>query len=164
MKKQAEMLKDVSGNILDIDALQDINISAKEEERWNLRSNIGLLTKERDDIVIPYPSVGPYDTANTYEEIEDLQYKKGRNKYYWDKINEINRYLTCGSLYSGHLSCNNGKEYYFIDGFLQSRELKNSSILASVNDAKYNEAFKKWKFPKRGGRNFFLEEYRYSQQ
>lgn len=58
MKKRSEELVDVSSNILDIDALQSINVNAKEEEVANFAANIKSLTKERDDIVLPYPDVG----------------------------------------------------------------------------------------------------------
>lgn len=150
MKKRSEELVDVSSNILDIDALQSINVNAKEEEVANFAANIKSLTKERDDIVLPYPDVGLYDTGSDYDEIEELQYKKRCNEYYWDKIDEIDRYLDTESLYSGHLSCTNGGEYYFVDGYLSSRLLKNNNVLVSVNDEKYNEKFKKWKFPKKG--------------
>lgn len=150
MEKRAEELIDVSSNILDIDALQSINVNAKEEETENFADNIESLTKERNDIVLPYPDVGLYDTGSDYDEIVDLQYKKRRNKLYWDKIAEIKKYLDVDSLYSGHLSLVNGAEYYFVDAFLSSRWLKNNNVLVSVNDAAYDEIFKLWKFPKKG--------------
>lgn len=149
ISKQAEEFIDVSSKILDIEALQNISGNAKEEEIYNLKDNIESLTNERDNLVIPYPDVGLYDIGSDYDEIADLQSKKRSNKYYWDKIDEINSYLDTESLYSGHLSLTNGSEFYFVDGYLSSRLLKNNNVLISVNDAAYNEIFKKWKFPKK---------------
>lgn len=152
MASQHENIIDVSSNVLDVVALKSISINAKEEESSNLEENINALKNEKDHICIPYPEVGPYDTGRDYDDIEDLQYKKRCNRSSWDKIKEINRYLDADALYNGHLSCLNGKEYYFVDSFLSSKLLQNGNVLVSVNDAAYNEIFKKWKYPKKGDR------------
>ena len=145
-----EVISDVSSGVLDVDALKGISENARDEEISNLKANIESLTNEKNAIKIPYPDVGLYDTGSDYDEIADLQYKKTSNKYYWDKIDELDKYLDSDSLYSGHLSCTNGGEYFFVDAFLSSKLLKNDNVFVSVNDAAYNEIFKKWKFPKKG--------------
>lgn len=141
---------DVSSDILDIDALKGMGGNARDEEIANLKANVDSLTNEKKSIRIPYPDVGLYDTGSDYDEIADLQSKKMSNKYWWDRINELDKYLDSDSLYSGHLSCSNGCEYFFVDAFLSSKLLKNNNVFVSVNDAAYNEIFKKWKFPKKG--------------
>lgn len=156
MATQQEDIFDVSSDILDVDALKNISVNAKEEEILNLKSNLKALSDEKADIKLPYPDVGPFDTGSDYDEMVNLQYQKRCNQPLWDKIEEVNRYLDVDSLYNGHLSCINGREYYFVDSFLSSKLLKNDNILISVNDATYNEIFKKWKFPKKG------EEIRFS--
>lgn len=145
-----EVISDVSSGILDIDALKGISETARDEEIANLKANVDSLTNEKNSIRIPYPDVGLYDTGSDYDEIADLQSKKMSNKYWWDRIDELDKYLDSDSLYSGHLSCLNGGEYFFVDAFLSSKLLKNNNIFVSVNDAAYNEIFKKWKFPKKG--------------
>lgn len=145
-----EIVSDVSSNVLDITVLNELSNTAYDEEVYNLKSNITSLTNEKNAIRVPYPDVGLYDTGSDYDEIADLQYKKRTNKYYWDKIDELDKYLNSDSLYKGHLSCFNGGEYFFLDAFLPSKLLNNNSIFVSVNDAAYNEIFKKWKFPKKG--------------
>lgn len=145
-----EVISDVSSGILDIDALKGISETARDEEIANLKANVDSLTNEKNSIRIPYPDVGLYDTGSDYDEIEDLQSKKMSNKYWWDRIDELDKYLDSDSLYSGHLSCLNGGEYFFVDAFLSSKLLKNNNVFVSVNDAAYNEIFKKWKFPKKG--------------
>lgn len=150
MASQQENIFDVSSDVLDVDALKSISVNAKEEESFNLEANINALSNEKEHIRIPYPEVGPYDTGSDYDEIEALQYKKRCNQYSWNKIKDIKGYLDADALYNGHLSCLNGKEYYFVDAFLSSKFLTNGNVLVSVNDAAYNEIFKKWKFPKKG--------------
>lgn len=150
MASQQENITDVSSKVLDVDSLKSISVNAKEEESFNLEANINALSNEKEHIRIPYPEVGPYDTGSDYDEIEALQYKKRCNRPSWNKIKDINRYLDADALYNGHLSCLNGKEYYFVDSFLSSKFLTNGNVLVSVNDAAYNEIFKKWKYPKNG--------------
>ena len=152
MALQQENIFDVSSDVLDVDALKSISVNAKEEESSNLEANINALSNEKEHICLPYPDVGPFDTGSDYDEIADLQYKKRCNQPSWNKIKEIDRYLDADALYNGHLSCLNGKEYYFVDSFLSSKLLQNDNVLVSVNDAAYNEIFKKWKFPKKGDR------------
>lgn len=152
MASQQENIFDVSSDVLDVDALKSISVNAKEEESSNLEANINALSNEKEHICLPYPDVGPFDTGSDYDEIADLQYKKRCNQPSWNKIKEIDRYLDVDALYNGHLSCFNGKEYYFVDSFLSSKLLQNDNVLVSVNDAAYNEIFKKWKFPKKGDR------------
>lgn len=150
MASHQENITDVSSKVLDVDSLKSISVNAKEEESFNLEANINALSNEKEHIRIPYPEVGPYDTGSDYDEIEALQYKKRCNRPSWNKIEEINRYLDADALYNGHLSCLNGEEYYFVDSFLSSKLLQNGNVLVSVNDAAYNEIFKKWKYPKNG--------------
>lgn len=149
LKKQ-EVISDVSSDILDIDEIKGISENARDDEVYNLKANIESLTNEKDSIQIPYPEVELYTTGGGYDEIAVLQYKKEQNKPYWDKRNKIDKYLDSDSLYGGHLSCSNGREYFFVDSNLSSKILKNNNYFVSVNDAAYNEIFKKWKFPKKG--------------
>lgn len=149
LKKQ-EVISDVSSGILDIDEIKGISENARDDEVYNLKANIESLTNEKDSIQIPYPEVELYTIGGGYDEIAVLQYKKEQNKPYWDKRNEIDKYLDSDSLYGGHLSCSNGREYFFVDSNLSSKILKNNNHFVSVNDAAYNEIFKKWKFPKKG--------------
>ena len=149
LKKQ-EFISDVSSDILDIDEIKGISENARDDEVHNLKVNIESLTNEKDSIQIPYPEVELYTTGGGYDEIAVLQYKKEQNKPYWDKRNKIDKYLDSDSLYGGHLSCSNGREYFFVDSNLSSKILKNNNHFVSVNDAAYNEIFKKWKFPKKG--------------
>ena len=80
-----------------------------------MERNYALLEQERKEISIPFPEVHPYDTGIDYEDISDIQYKKGQNQPAWDRIAVVDRYLTASKLFVGHCLMQGGANYYIID-------------------------------------------------
>ena len=155
-ENQDENILDVSGDILDEQALNNVASNAFDEEVDNLEKNIEILEDELQYLRnhLPYPSVGKYDTATDYDEIDDLQAKKRANENYWIRIEETDKYVNADSLYKGHVNSLN-RDYYFLDSYLPSKKLTENSVLVAVDDRSYKEIFNKWKYPKKNdGVNF----------
>ena len=151
-----ETISDLSGDLLDVQSLNNIASNAFDEEVDNLEKNQEILDNELNYLktYLPYPSVGKYDTATDYDEIANLQSQKRANENHWIRIEETDKYVNADSLYKGHVNSLN-RDYYFLDSYLPSKKLTDNSVLVAVDDSSYKEIFNKWKFPKKNdGVNF----------
>ena len=87
--------------------------------------------------------------AHKCNEIEKLQYKKSENSRYWEIIEETQTYFDSGCLYEGHL-CYNNRNYFLMENGLKTKRLKGvNAMLVSMDDAKFQSIFRKWKFPRK---------------
>ena len=109
-------MSDNTLNMLSLEKeLTSIEEDALADERESVERNYALLEQERKEISIPFPEVHPYDTGIDYEDISDIQYKKGQNQPAWDRIAVVDRYLTASKLFVGHCLMQGGANYYIID-------------------------------------------------
>ena len=117
------------------------SITAVEDEQLNANSIYSSLEGEKASLYykIPFPEVQEYDTGIDYDDISDIQYKKGKNKEIWKKIKALDVYCSDGNLFCGHLNVGN-TNFYFIEGEKKSRNLQNSEsdLLINVDDRDYN--------------------------
>ena len=123
------------------------------EEKENAISNYGFLKAEiaKQEKSLPYPSTKPYDTGIDYDDIADLQYQKGRNQPYWDKIAHLQKYSDKDRLYVGHIHMSNGCDYYITDSDLDPQALYGNSTLIYVDDIKYAKIIRGWRYPDENG-------------
>lgn len=129
----------------------DFEKAAFDEEVVNAENIYRNLGEEIDNAVrnIPYPEVGRYEVGTDYYEIEKLQYKKSENSRYWEIIEETQTYFDSGCLYEGHL-CYNNRNYFLMENGLKTRSLNAvDAMLISMDDAKFQSIFRKWKFPRK---------------
>lgn len=145
-----------------------VETGAFDEEKINAKKNYAILKKELDEInaAIPYPETTMYSTvAGDYSAIDDLNYEKSKNKPYWDKRDMVSVYYNNKSLYIGHVSFNNGVEYYLLENSCKSHEFSNKNgkvFFINVNDSKYRDIIRGWRFPQKNNaitfsRNIELE-------
>lgn len=129
----------------------DFEKAAFDDEVVNAENIYRNLDEEINNAVhkIPYPEVGKYEVGTDYYEIEKLQYKKSENSRYWEIIEETQTYFDSGCLYEGHL-CYNNRNYFLMENGLKTKRLKGvNAMLVSMDDAKFQSIFRKWKFPRK---------------
>lgn len=111
--------------------------NALEEERSSVRHIFSLLEREIDDVWIPFPEVGRYDTGVDYNDISALQHMKGRNRKAWERIDAIQEYLNCSmktGIFTGHCVLESGLDYYVMEHpSLPSKTLERNENIRLIN-------------------------------
>lgn len=123
------------------------------EEQDNVKNNYDAINNKILSLKaeMPYPEIMEYETAWDLNEAIELQYKKRRNREYWDKIAILKKYYEDGSLYCGHFKCDEKDVYIMESKSLQSDffEYKNGQEFHLINadDKKYINELNRWKYP-----------------
>lgn len=128
--------------------LAAVETNALEDERWHARQNYANLQKEYDDIVVPYPEVGPFDVA-PLGDVHDLMEKKYWNEKAWAQQKALQPYINNPRLYCGHLQTAAGNHYFFTEKE-PSRPFQfpgNTVRLINTEDKDYNGIVSCWHFP-----------------
>lgn len=130
--------------------LEDDVALVEEQQKANENYNKLYNTLQEYKAAIPYPDVKLSDREYDYDLREDLEYKKRRNGKIWDKIDVLKPYYDEGSLYVGHLVCNE-KEYFFMDApHLATRMGEPDILLINTDDKHYTTLINKWRYPAKG--------------
>ena len=144
-------MSDNTLNMLSLEKeLTSIEEDALADERESVERNYALLEQERKEISIPFPEVHPYDTGIDYEDISDIQYKKGQNQPAWDRIAVVDRYLTASKLFVGHCLMQGGANYYIIDhpSLASKNQIHNQPIhMINADDKDYASIIRMWRYP-----------------
>lgn len=138
-----------------IDLAEEISIaesSVLNEEQGYLDATLGIISEEISLIKndIPYPDVEKYSVGMDYDDIADIQWKKGKNKPYWDRLDVVLPYDKEDPLYIGHLQIR-GTEYtdfYIMRGNLETKPIGNNALLLGYFDKRYQDIRRLWNFPK----------------
>jgi len=151
-----ELIEDSREELTDFDE----ELEALERNKKHFREK-----KQYNETQKPYPDVHPYDTAD-YDEIEDLQRKKSRNREYEERATVWDQFIRSDNPYVGRIdwSTSNGDfyiienerfynfndgeiiTYYIYKGYLET-PVDNDPKLRFINakDQKYHGIVKAWR-------------------
>lgn len=101
-------------------------------------------------IQIPYRDITEYTVGRDYDDMERIQYQNSCNELYRNKIKQIEKYCSNGSLYKGHLNLN-GTDYYFMENISADTKIvktyRDEAWLINVDDRKYSNYVRWWRYP-----------------
>lgn len=124
---------------------------AKAQEQENADNNFQILDNEYKfaTVNLPYPDVKPYDVGVDYDDISSIQYKKGQNRIWYERQDEINRYRQNSRLYQGHVNTDTGSYFIMDSPTLKSRTLDfdNHIYLINADDKSYANIIRGWRYP-----------------
>lgn len=129
-----------------------VESDAVVEEQYNADRNYHALDNELEEVIaeIPFPETEKYSVSPYYDDIERLNYEKGQNAPYWHEKQNLEKYCSNGTLYTGHLRVN-GTDYYFMDKHLVDTKklvLDGEEVfLVNVDDRKYQDKVIWWRYP-----------------
>lgn len=124
---------------------------AKIEEQGNVDNNYAIIKAKIDSLILPYPEVTITTTGVDYDDRDDVQYKKSRNKPIWEEKGKLGEYYDNGRLFCGHVRI--GTEEYFLTdkNSLDSKvfEYRGKRFrLIHVEDKNYTpNIVKQWRYP-----------------
>lgn len=101
-------------------------------------------------IQMPYRDITEYTVGRDYDDMERIQYQNSCNELYRNKIKQIEKYCSNGSLYKGHLYIN-GTDYYFMENISADTKIvktyRDEAWLINVDDRKYSNYVRWWRYP-----------------
>ena len=145
------MHKQISMKALEAE-LASVEVDALSEEKENAKENYKILYDEYAALnhKLPYPNVKKSDVAHDYEGINDLKFKKDRNKPFWDEMANIREYYNNDRLYVGHMRLN-GDDYYIMESTnLDTKIIDRHGTqiwFVNVDSKDYASKVRYWRYP-----------------
>ena len=147
------MQNPIRDNIIDLEEeVKSFKTDVKTEEQNKANINYSIIKDIIDNNIskLPYPEVKPYDTGFDYDDIEAIQYKKGRNQKFWNEDKRLSKYYDNTYLYCGHIKTNDGEFFLTDNPDLVSAVFDSSKgifVIINVDDKRYNWAYRCWRYP-----------------
>ena len=146
----------MSEKIKGIEKLEDSEVVEMDpivEEQTNANMNYHYLDEKFNYAKqnLPYKDTNLYSTGIDYEDIDNVQYQKRRNKKWEDEINKWKKYCKDGSLFIGHVQVND-TDYFITENIhLDSTDLceRNDLYLINSESEKYAQIVNDWRFPRK---------------